>query len=246
MTHARCKVWVGTLAGLVALVLPASASAAPQAAEAADSARASAGEKFSYWAHPTHRTIIRRHPSHSSRGVARIHYLTEDHYPEVYPVLRSFTDAVGRTWLRIRIPMRPNGRTGWVRDSSLGPLNRTRTRLVVDRRSLRATLFRDGRRIWRSRIGVGKARTRTPGGRFWIREKFRVRNAKGMYGPRAFGTGAYSRLSDWPGGGVIGIHGTNRPSLLPGRPSHGCVRLPNRAILKLYRLMPIGTPVHIR
>ena len=71
-------------------------------------------------------------------------------------------------------------------------------------------------------------------------------NSGGMYGPRAFGTGAYSRLSDWPGGGVVGIHGTNRPSLLPGRPSHGCIRLPNRAIKRLYRLMAIGTPVHIR
>jgi len=249
MTSAKCKCWGGALAGLVAIALPASASAASPAGDTAGPSAGAAGSpagEVSYWAHPTHRTIIRRHPSPGSRRVARIHYLTEDHYPEVYPVLRGFTDPEGRTWLRIRIPMRPNGRTGWVRDTSLGPLNTTRTRLVVDRGHLRATLFRDGRRIWRSRIGVGKARTRTPRGRFWIREKFRTRNPKGMYGPRAFGTGAYSRLSDWPGGGVIGIHGTNRPSLLPGRPSHGCVRLPNRAIKKLYRLMPVGTPVHIR
>ena len=53
-------------------------------------------------------------------------------------------------------------------------------------------------------------------------------------------------LSDWPGGGVIGIHGTNEPYLIPGRPSHGCIRVPNRAISRLYRLMPIGTPMRIR
>ena len=82
--------------------------------------------------------------------------------------------------------------------------------------------------------------------RFWIRERFRVANPEGPYGPRAFGTSAYSRLSDWPGGGVIGIHGTDEPRLIPGRPSHGCIRLPNHAIGRLYRLMPVGTPVSVR
>ena len=66
-----------------------------------------------------------------------------------------------------------------------------------------------------------------------------------VYGPWAFGTGAYSALSDWPGGGVVGIHGTNAPQLIPGRPSHGCVRVPNGALERLQRLMPVGTPVRI-
>ena len=48
------------------------------------------------------------------------------------------------------------------------------------------------------------------------------------------------------GGGVIGIHGTNQPNLIPGRPSHGCVRLRNASILKLSRLMPLGTPLLIK
>jgi lipoprotein-anchoring transpeptidase ErfK/SrfK len=66
-----------------------------------------------------------------------------------------------------------------------------------------------------------------------------------LYGPIAFGTSAYSRLSDWPGGGVIGIHGTDQPGLIPGRVSHGCVRVPNRAIRRLARLVGVGTPVLI-
>ena len=142
--------------------------------------------------------------------------------------------------------MRPNGRTGWVRDSALGPLNRVRDPPAGRSRTPRATLYRSGRRIWRSPIGVGKAGTPTPAGYFWIREKFRVAQAGGLYGPRAFGTSDYSRLSDWPGGGVIGIHGTNEPYLIPGRPSHGCIRVPNRAISRLYRLMPVGTPMQVR
>lgn len=225
------------------LSLPASASAA---AQPAGSVRLSDGRTFARWAHPQHRAPVRRLPSQTSRRVARIHYLTEDGFPEVYPVLRRFTDRHGRTWLRIRIPMRPNGRTGWVRDNALGPLYGVRTHLLVDRGRLRATLYRSGRRIWRSPIGVGKAGTPTPAGQFWIREKFRVANPGGLYGPQAFGTSDYSRLSDWPGGGVIGLHGTNEPYLIPGRPSHGCIRVPNHAISRLYRLMPIGTPMQVR
>jgi lipoprotein-anchoring transpeptidase ErfK/SrfK len=44
---------------------------------------------------------------------------------------------------------------------------------------------------------------------------------------------------------VIGIRGTNQPSLIPGRPSHGCVRVPNSAVRRLASLMPVGTPVGI-
>jgi len=118
--------------------------------------------------------------------------------------------------------------------------------LVIDRERLNATLYRSGRRIWRAAVGVGSAGSPTPAGLFWIREKFRVANPDGPYGPHAFGTSGYSRLSDWPGGGVIGIHGTNEPELIPGRPSHGCIRVPNLAIGRLYRLMAIGTPMLVR
>lgn len=51
-------------------------------------------------------------------------------------------------------------------------------------------------------------------------------------------------LSDWPGGGVVGIHGTNQP-LIPGRPSHGCIRVPNERISRLARLMPVGDAVQV-
>jgi L,D-transpeptidase-like protein len=243
MKRARCRSWAGALALLVTVALPASANAG---AQPAGGARLTDGRTFAHWAHPQRRASVRRRPSRSSRRVARLHYLTEDGFPEVYPVLRRVTARDGRTWLEIRLPMRPNGRKGWVRESALGPLYRVRTRLTVDRTRLRATLYRSGRRIWRSPIGVGQAGTPTPPGRFWIREKFRVANSGGIYGPRAFGTSDYSRLSDWPGGGVIGIHGTNEPQLIPGRPSHGCIRVPNRAISRLYRLMPIGTPMRVR
>jgi anaerobic selenocysteine-containing dehydrogenase len=42
------------------------------------------------------------------------------------------------------------------------------------------------------------------------------------------------------------VHFTNAPALIPGRPSHGCIRLRNPDIERLYRLTPVGTPLRIR
>ena len=237
---------VGALGVLALLMSAAPSTAASARAHVAGSVGLSDGRTFAHWAHPERRAFVRRRPSHRSGSVARLRYLTEDGYPEVYAILRRFRDRNGRTWFEIGLPLRPNGRTGWVREFALGRLHRVGTRLVVDRVRLRATLYRSGKRIWQSRVGVGKASSPTPAGRFWIREKFRVAKPHGQYGPRAFGTSSYSRLSDWPGGGVVGIHGTDAPALIPGRPSHGCIRVRNQAIKRLYRLMPIGTPMLVR
>jgi hypothetical protein len=201
---------------------------------------------FTRWAYPVQILPIREWPRESSWLVTSVSLTTQEGLPEVYTLLRSWTDASGQDWLEVRVPMAPKPRTGWVDASAFGLAHLVRTQLVVDRRHLRATLYRAGRRILRSPIGVGKPSTPTPAGHFWIRERIHSTNPRGPYGPWAFGTSAYSRLSDWPGGGVIGIHGTNQPDLIPGRPSHGCIRVPNKAIGRLARLMPIGTPVWIR
>jgi hypothetical protein len=197
------------------------------------------------WAHPVSKAPILARPRGGARRLSRLHPRTEHGFREVYLVLGRLMDARAAQWLRIRVPGRPNGRVGWVRRKALGPLRTVDTRLVIDRRRLRAIFFRNGRRIWSARVGIGSPAAPTPRGRFWIRERFRVSGGT-IYGPFAFGTSAYSALTDWPAGGVVGIHGTNQPSLIPGRPSHGCVRLRNRAILWLARRMTVGTPVRIR
>jgi L,D-transpeptidase catalytic domain len=221
---------------LFALALPASA--------AADGERLSNERTLTRWAHTNLLGPIRAKPSHHARTVARLRWNTEDGLPEVYIVLKSKVDRSERKWLQIRIPGRPNGRTGWVREDQLSNLKTVRTHLTIDRGTLRATLRKRGKVIWSSPVGVGAPGTPTPAGRFWIRERLRGDGA--VYGPWAFGTSAYSGLSDWPGGGVIGIHGTNQPGLIPGRPSHGCIRVPNWKVSKLARLMPVGTPLRIK
>lgn len=233
------------LLALAAFALPA-AAIADGAPGAKGSIRLSNERTSTSWAHPVRKAPIRWLPTPHARRITQTHYLTEDGFPEVYPLLRSWRDSMSHTWLKIRIPMRPNGRTGWVRRSTLGPRYRVRTLLVVVRRRLRATLYKQGTRIWAAPVGIGKPSTPTPGGRFWIREKFRTPGPSSLYGPVAFGTSDYSVLSDWPGGGIIGIHGTNEPFLIPGRPSHGCIRVQNRAVRRLWRLMPVGTPLLIR
>ncbi len=44
-------------------------------------------------------------------------------------------------------------------------------------------------------------------------------------------------------GGEYAIHGTNRPRSIGGFVSYGCIRMYNRDIIALYRLVDIGTPV---
>lgn len=46
-------------------------------------------------------------------------------------------------------------------------------------------------------------------------------------------------------GDGYGIHGTNEPSSIGRSVSHGCVRLRNEDIEKLYDMVPVGTPVYI-
>jgi hypothetical protein len=201
---------------------------------------------FTQWANAVTRAKARTKPSAGARPVGRLRLLTEDGFPEVYVLLDSLNDAHGVTWIRIRLPQRPNHVTGWVRRSTLGPFQLVHTQLVVRARGLRVALYDHGKVRFRARVGMGAPRTPTPKGSFWIREKFHV-SGNPLYGTRAMGTAAYSRvLTDWPGGGVIGLHGTSEPGLIPGRPSHGCVRLRNRDMERLYALTPIGTPVLIR
>ncbi len=238
--------WVSALIVVGALAAPTAAEGAAKA-DAGGHEQLSNERTYTTWAHPAgHRAKIHSAHTGGSSRVGLTHSQTEDGFPEVYLVLRSWQDSSGGTWLKIRVPARPNGQKGWVRESALGPLYHVRTHLVIDRSDLEARLYKRGKQIWSAPIGIGAPSTPTPPGDFWIREKFAIDTAGTLYGPFAFGTSDYSVLSDWPGGGVIGIHGTDEPGLIPGRPSHGCIRVRNPDISELWDLLPVGTPVTVR
>jgi hypothetical protein len=202
--------------------------------------------EVSRWAFVDRRAIARREPAAGAKAVARLRLKTQDGTDELVLALERHFDAAGRVWVRVRLPILPNGATGWVPEEALGAYHRVRTWLKIDRRRLKATLIRSGKPVFRARVGIGQRRWPTPAGEFYVRDRLSGFGGRGMYGPLAFGLNARSAvLTDWPGGGFIGVHGTNQPYLLPGRVSHGCVRMKNRDILRLGRLMPVGTPVTI-
>ena len=202
----------------------------------------------SRFAFVNHRDVAREAPHPAAAPVAPLGLRTEDGTDELVLVLARVVAEDGVAWLKVRLPVLPNNTTGWVPEDALGPLHTLRTWLRIDTARQRVTLLKAGRVVFRARAGVGRRRWPTPRGEFYVRNRLTGYGGKGsFYGPVAFGTSARSEvLTDWPGGGVVGVHGTSLPELVPGRISHGCVRLRNPDILRLDRLMPVGTPISIR
>jgi lipoprotein-anchoring transpeptidase ErfK/SrfK len=200
---------------------------------------------LSRWAPVRVAATARRNPDPRSAAVARVASATPEGTTNIVLVLGRRTDRAGRLWVKASLATLPNGRAGWLPRWALGGYGTVQTRLVVDLRRLTATLLRRGRPVFRARIGVGRPEWPTPRGEFYVRNRL-TRFAGPTYGPLAFGTSARSaHLTDWPDGGFIGIHGTDQPQLIPGRVSHGCIRMRNADIVALGRLMPIGTPLTI-
>lgn len=186
---------------------------------------------------------VRSAPSATAARTTVLTQFRRDFRPRVVLALGVRHDAQGRpAWYRISLPGRPNGRTGWVPARSLD-LSAVSKEIVIDR-SDRTLELRDGGRVQlRTRVAVGAPGMETPLGRFYVMAKFRP--TAPILGAYAFETSAYSKLSEWPGGGIVGIHGTDAPWLLGQAVSHGCVRVANEAILRLKQLVPVGTPIRI-
>jgi hypothetical protein len=202
--------------------------------------------KIGRWAVVLKPAVVRSLPKESAAAVTRLELTTSDQTQNIVLALGEIDLSSTERWYKIRLPILPNNSTGWVRSTALGPLYTVHTHLYVDRSKLQATLKRDGRTIFTAIVGVGKPYWPTPHGEFYIRDKL-TDFGGGFYGPLAFGTSARSAiLTDWPGGGFVGIHGTSLPQLLPGRVSHGCIRMRNEDIVRLSHLMQVGTPLTIR
>jgi len=198
------------------------------------------------WAFVTRRTSVRRGPSRGARAFSTLKTTTPEYFPNLVQTLHQRKFRNGQIWVQVRLAILPNSSTGWVPRKSLGRYRTIRTRLFISRSGLRATLYRRGRKVFTTRVGVGQSHWPTPRGDFYTREVL-TGYSMPVYGPIAIGLSARSPvLTDWPGGGFIGLHGTNQPGILPGRVSHGCVRMNNGAITRLNRLMPLGTPVQVR
>jgi hypothetical protein len=197
----------------------------------------------SRWAQVLRPVPVYRRPG--GPAFSRLLPSTPEHTDAIVLALTQRRDATGQVWTRVRLPILPNNSTGWVDRNALGSYHTVNTHLIVNRETFKLTLWRAGRVAFRAPVGVGHSYWPTPAGEYFIREKL-TRYANAFYGPLAFGTSARSAvLTDWPGGGYIGIHGTDEPQLIPGAISHGCIRLRNSDIIRLNRLLPVGTPLTV-
>jgi len=149
-------------------------------------------------------------------------------------------------WVQVELPVRPNGTTGWARTSDVR-LAGLRYGLALERGSHRLQLFDRDRLLRAFTVGIGTRETPTPGGLYYLIELLRPPDPAGAYGPYAYGLSGFSTvIHHFNGGdGVIGLHGTNEPTKVGHDVSHGCIRLYNKDITYLARLLPLGTPIRI-
>jgi lipoprotein-anchoring transpeptidase ErfK/SrfK len=201
-----------------------------------------------HWATVVRRVAAHAQPNNHSKTVTILSDVTGDGTQNLVLILKETDLSSSQTWYQVRLPILPNNSVGWVPRSALGTVTPVRTHIYVNRENQTLVLKKDGRTIFATRVGVGKTAPGwgpTPAGQFYIRDKL-TNFHDPFYGPIAFGTSARSAvLTEWPGGGFVGIHGTNEPDLIPGFISHGCIRLANPNILRLAKLITVGTPLTV-
>ena len=190
------------------------------------------------------KVAVRSAPSRNASVVATLAQFRPDFHPRTVMARDERLDRTGApAWYRISVPGRPNGRTGWIpaAAANIHPVDRW---LVVYRGTRKFELYIDGVLRRTGPVAVGARGMETPIGLFFVQSRF-VPSKYPILGAFAFETSGYSKLSDWPGGGVVGVHGTNMPWLIGQAVSHGCVRLRNSDVLALRKLVRVGTPVKI-
>jgi lipoprotein-anchoring transpeptidase ErfK/SrfK len=187
---------------------------------------------------------VRSGPSRSAATLKTLSQFRPDYRPRAVLALSELDDTVtGKpSWYRITVPGRPNGRTGWIPANavSLHPVDRW---LVIYRGSRKFEFYVGGKLRRTGPVAIGRPGMETPLGLFYVQAKYDP--SWPVLGAYAFETSGYSKLSDWPGGGVVGVHGTNTPQFIGQAVSHGCVRLFNQDIQYLRSVVAVGTPVKI-
>jgi lipoprotein-anchoring transpeptidase ErfK/SrfK len=162
------------------------------------------------------------------------------------PVVDRATDAGGAAWLRVALPGRPNGHTGWIKQSAT-VLTATPWHVVVDTSARRVTVYRYGRAVRVYRAVVGKPSTPTPRGKFFVEEDVDLRSGD-VGAPYAIALSARSNIfQEFDGGpGQVALHGlANVGGVLGTAASHGCVRLDAAAMTWLVARIGPGVPVTI-
>ncbi|MDD4548419.1 MAG: peptidoglycan-binding protein [Syntrophomonadaceae bacterium] len=113
--------------------------------------------------------------------------------------------------------------------------NEARMLIVIDVATRTLTLYENDEVVQKFPVAVGKSKTPTPLGEWRVVQK--CLNWGSGFGTRWMGLNV-----PW---GIYGIHGTNKPGSIGTYASHGCIRMFNRDVEKLYPLIPMNTRVRI-
>jgi hypothetical protein len=185
---------------------------------------------------------VRVRPSAGAHAIAVFRQFRSDFRRRIVFATGGAISADGRAWLHVSVPKRPNGTMGWIPAAAVS-LSTVQERIEIHRQSRRIELIRGDRLLLRAKVAVGAPGRETPLGHFYVTARFVPDDP--FLGVFALETSAYSRLTEWPGGGIVGIHGTSLPQLLGQAVSHGCVRVSNSTARVLERLVPLGTSISI-
>ena len=164
--------------------------------------------------------------------------------PLVFAVMDGEIRGGHQGWLRVALPVEPNGSSGWIRgDDVVLSRHSFRVEIRLAQRELR--VFDGDTVIQLEPIGLGRTPTATPGGPFYVYELLAPTDPEGPHGPYAFGLSGFSEATATTRGEAarLFIHGTKDPRALGTDTTSGCIRLTNDAIQQLAHSIPLGTPV---
>jgi lipoprotein-anchoring transpeptidase ErfK/SrfK len=225
-----------------------SAAAAPSTRPAPKAGKVQLGDAPAYVALAVKDVTVLSRPRSSGDVVAVFPANLPWGSPTPFLITEARRTAAGDTWLRVLLPRRPNGSSGWVRREQVR-IKPVANAVEVDLSSRTASLLRNHQRVRTWRVAVGKGATPTPTGRFYVTVKLRPPQISAdAYGAWALGLSAYSEVHQTfgTGDGQIALHGTYQPGKLGLPVSNGCVRMDNEMITLLAETLPLGTPVTIK
>ncbi len=210
--------------------------------------RVTLGSARATYAAVVRRSAVARRSPGAGAIVATFGRLDVNRFPTVFAVLAArMSGDCKPAWYRVQLSVLPNGTSGWVSASSIR-LFRVDSRIEVSLSKRRLNVYRAGKLVLSTLVGIGAAATPTPVGRFYVNERFVLSSGNGPFGPNALGISAHSNAlaSTWVENGPIGIHGTNEPWTIGQAASHGCIRVPNEIMRRVFAFSAAGVPVIIR
>jgi len=191
------------------------------------------------------RVVARTRPADSAPAIASFPRVNEQGVRQVFDLLQEVRGPGGNEWYSALLPMRPNDTLGYIPANTVAA-TWTDYWILVERGAFRLTLYKACHAMARFPVGIGEGSTPTPVGIFYLQSLLRPPDPNSVYGTYAYGLAGYSAvIHDWRWGGIVGLHGTDDPSGTGHVVSHGCLRMFNKDIDYLARLLPVGTPIAI-